>query len=150
MPYITSTYVKPSQSQSLLTFQDSKPQTKPPQTYYALSSSVKRKKPMILGPTVVINPSKLTKAEYSAKIKASSQKLKNKYDAILKAKHCSQVIKISDRPQIIMSITEPVCKKEKPKKPLKSKTVCMSTLKSGKPCTASAKDGSKFCGRHGA
>ena len=158
MSYKMSTYTKPLQSQKLLMFPSTTPKKKEPSLYLTTvlkshtdpHSSVKYKK-QSLGSIVAVNASKLSKAEYDAKIKASGQKLKNKYDQMMKAKHCSKIISMKDRPQIIMSITEPVCKKQtKKKQPVQTKTVCMSTLKSGKPCTAPAKKGSKFCGRHGA
>ena len=155
-PYKTSTYMKPMHSQTLLTF--TKPKKKEPslflttvlKTHTDPHSSVKFKQ-QSLGTSIVISPSNLSKAEYAAKIKASSQNLKKKYDEILKSKSCSQTISMEDRPQIIMSLTQPVCKKQPTKKQTsKSKATCSSTLKSGKPCTAKSKDGSKFCGRHGA
>jgi len=157
MTYKASTYTKPLQSQKLLTFPSTTTKKKEPSLFLTTViksrtdpySSVKyQKRP--LGCVITVNPSNLSKTDINAKIKASGQKLKNKYDQIMKAKHCTKLIAMKDRPQIIMSITEPVCKKQnKKKQPVKTKIACLSTLKSGKPCTAPAKGGSKFCGRHG-
>jgi hypothetical protein len=151
MSYKTSTYTKPDASKKLLTFPTlSKYTTQPKQSYYCLSSSLKTTKKQ-LGMAVVTSPSKLSKSEHEEKIKKSMQTLKKSYANHLAKKHCSKLISIEDRPQIIMSFTQPESKKQNAKKKQtpKSKIICISTLKSGKPCTAPAKNGSKFCGRHG-
>jgi len=164
--YKASTYVKPSTSKMLLQFPNNpnlklvatKPIIPEPSLYLTTvikshtdPSSKYKYKQKHFEQTLMVNPPSLSKSEYDAKIKKSSQQLQNMYNKVMKAKRSTKLIAIEDRPQIIMTIKEPVEKKEKKKKQSNNpKIICMSTLKSGKPCTAPAKNGSKFCGRHGA
>ena len=87
-------------------------------------------------------------AVYEKKLKASAEKLKKAYAAELAKKHCSQIISLEDRPQIIVQVNKPEKPKtKKEKKEKKSSQVCKATKCNGTKCTAKAKNG-EFCGRH--
>ena len=94
--------------------------------------------------------SQLTQKEFDEKMKKSIKMLKESYAKELAKKKSIKVIPFDDRPQIIEA--------PKPKKELVKKTkvavkkenvvLCHATKMDGHKCTAKAKPGSKFCGRH--
>ena len=105
-----------------------------------MSASVKKSKSI----------SELSQKEFDAKLQKAIKKLHESYAAELAKKKCIKVIDFKDRPQIIeLGKKKPEPKAKKTAKKSGSHKTCKATKMDGNRCTAAAKDGSDFCGRHG-
>ena len=87
--------------------------------------------------------------EFDKKLEKSIKKLKEAYATQFAKKKCTKFVSIEDRPQIIELTKKKPVQKKTIKKSSSPKMICKATKMDGKKCTASAKDCSDFCGRHG-